>query len=138
MILRLLKMRISVYGQRTYLATQAATKSRRKAQEMTKLAKERATNYLWGWNGRENSSLHPLLSQLFSRTALLELWKPELHTTNPGEKRKRDDDGELEYGMGGFGGDTGGFGDAIDYSVQFSQDLLSDDRKWKLVVMQKK
>ena len=118
-----------------YLETQAAANARRKNQEMTKLAKERATSYLWGWNGRENSSLHPLLSQLFSRTALLERWKPEIRLANVAEKRKRDDDGNLEAGMGGFGGDTGGFGDTMDYSVQFSQKLVSNDSKWKLVVM---
>ena len=100
-----------------YIETQAAANARRKTHEMTKLAKERAMNYLWGWNGRENSSLHPLLSQLFSRTALLKRWKPDLQPMNPGEKRKRDDGGELEYGMGGFGRDTGGFGDTMDYSV---------------------
>ena len=100
-----------------YVETQAAANARRKTQDMIKLAKERAKNYLWGWNGRENSSLHPLLSQLFSCAALLERWKPDHHPTNAAQKRKRDDDGELKYGKDGFGGDTGGFGDPMDYSV---------------------
>jgi hypothetical protein len=102
-----------------YLATQAAASARRRTLEMTKLAKEHAQNYLWGWNGRKNSSLPPALSQLFSRTALLKLW---VEPSNATEKRKRDDNERLELAMGnvgGFGvvGGGGGF-DSIDYSVR--------------------
>ena len=100
-----------------YYEIQAARNARRKAIEMSKLAKERATNYLWGFNGRESSSLHPLLNELFSRAVLLERWKGRKTPAAPlADKRKRDDE-EMEFGMGDTGGFGGGGFDSIDFSV---------------------
>jgi hypothetical protein len=121
-----------------YLQMQIMGNTRKKNLEMTRIAKQRALNYIWGWGGRRAGSLPPALDAMFSRIALMERWKGP---TSDVVKRKRDDDGELEYPFGGFGDTGGGFGDGIggfegnDYSVYF--EVATDDRRWKSLVMPK-
>jgi hypothetical protein len=52
----------------------------------------------------------------------------------PGKRKRSDEDGEMEFGMGM--GDNGGF-DTMDYGVLFLRDC-SDGRIWRLVVMRRK
>lgn len=113
-----------------YIETQAAAISRRRDFEMTKLAKTRATRFLWDWNGRDNASLHPLLLELFSRDAFVACWKAVSQSGNTTGKRKRDEiDGEVENAMVEFGG-TGGF-NSMDFPVHPIQiQLIQGNGSW--------
>ena len=94
-----------------YRETQDIANFQHMKNEMKKLAQKRATQFLWGWGAK---TLHPSLADMFSREALLARWKRE----PVGLKRKRHENGELEYAM--EFGDGGGFGDGgFDYSVSF-------------------
>jgi hypothetical protein len=116
--------------------------ARRRNLEMTRIAKQRAFDYIWGWGGRRAGSLPPALDAMFSRIALMERWKG---ASSDVVKRKRDDDGELEYPLGGFGDNGGGFGEGFgdsnggfegnDYSVYL--EVAADDRRWRSLVMHK-
>jgi hypothetical protein len=98
-----------------YREMQEAATTRRKNLEMNRIAKKNAIHCVWGWGGDHMGGLPPMLNQLFSRDALLQRWTGESQTAVVPGKRKRDDeDGEVEYGMGME--DAGGF-DPIDYGV---------------------
>jgi hypothetical protein len=116
-----------------YIEMQEVSHLRRKNLEMNRIAKRNAVNCVWGWGGKEVGSLPPLLNRLFSREALLQRWTGKSDAIVEPGKRKGDEDGEMEFGMGM--GDNGGF-DTMDYGVLLLRDC-SDGRIWRLVVMRR-